>query len=282
MDKADTNIPTHLNKSIGVMGKVGSIVTSKLFAAIMAVTMASFFGLEAGASSLMLIGLNTDDGGGEGGTLMGGDGDGDGGGGDGDAGGDGGGDGGTPWTADMSDEMKEFFGESKSLAEFKESLPKAVEVPENYEVPEGMEVNQEEFAAFVPLAKEMGLSQGQIEGLLKYEAERSEALPGQIYEAGQVAMKEGLATMKTSLGDEGFNEMVTGAKLYRDNLPADLKQEAIEFFDSTGMGNHPTLIKILAAYSQRFKEDAFTGGGNEGGGSEKSAAQKMYPNQGKK
>ena len=283
MSKADTKNPAHLNKSFGRIGRMGSIVTSKLFAAIMAFTMASLIGWEAGAATLCLIGLNTDDGG-DGGTLLGGDGDGDGGGGDGDGGdgsGDGDGDGGTPWTADMSDEMKEFFGESKSLKEFQENMPKAADVPEEYVLPEGAEIDQDQFAVFLPFAKEGNFTQAQMDVLLKYEGERSAAFPEQMYAATQAVMAEGLAEMKTSLGDEGYNETVTGAKLYRDNLPPELKQEALEFFDKTGMGNHPTLIKILAAHSKRFKEDAFTGGGGDGGKSELTPAQRMYPNQGK-
>ena len=101
-------------KSISVFN-LKQVVTSRIFAVLLAVIMTTIFGYEAGAASF-LVGLNTDDGGGD--SLLGGDGGGDGdGGGSGD--GDGSGDGAVPWTDGMDDELKSFFGESKSLAEFK-------------------------------------------------------------------------------------------------------------------------------------------------------------------
>jgi hypothetical protein len=183
----------------------------------------------------------------------------------------------------MSDEMKTFFGESKSLEDFQANMPKAAEVPDSYEIPEALVdgLDQAEMDVFMPQAKEQGFTQGQMDFLLNYEAERAAGFPEQMYAATQAVMAEGLAEMKTSLGDAGYNETITGAKLYRDNLPPELKQEAVEFFDKTGMGNHPTLIKILAAYSERFKEDAFTGGNGGQGKAALTPAQRMYPNQGK-
>ncbi len=265
-------------------GKLFSILTSKLFAAIMAFTITTLFGWEAGAATI-LIGLNTGDGDGDGdgdGTALGGGGDGSGDGGGGDGGdGDGDGSGDTPWTDGMSDDLKSYFGESKSLEEFKTAQPKATEVPETYAVPEGIEgVDEEVVAGFSAFAKEnkLNISQDDFAKLIEFDAQRMGGLPDQILAQADASMKEGLATMKTEMGDEKYNESL---QMARKVIKAYGNEAFNARLEATRWGNDPEMLKFIAWAGPHFSEDTFAGGDGGGSGEKKSQAQKMYPNQGK-
>lgn len=275
-------------KTWRIDGKLFSILTSKLFALTLAFTLTLLYGWEAGAAT-MLIGLNTDDNGGDGGdgTALGGDGDGggDGGGGDGgggDAGGDAGGS--ASWTEGLPDEVKAFFGEAKSLDEFKASLPKAAEVPEDYAytVPEGTEgIDQEVVAGFSAYAKENGLqiSQSDFEKLMVFDQQRMANLPNVILEQANNQMLEGLDAYKTEVGEEKFGEHIQDAKKV---IAAYGNQDFKKMLNETKIGNHPEMLKFMAWAAPMFKEDTFVAGDPTQHRSEKTPAQKLYPNQGKK
>lgn len=275
-----------MQKSNFGKGVLFSILTSKLTVLVIALTFTFAFGWEAGAGSL-LVGLNTDDSGDAGGdddTVLGGDGsdgDGSGGGDEGDAGGDAGA---KPWTEGLPDDLKEFFGEAKSLEEFKANMPKAAEVPEDYSyaIPDGMEgVDSEEVASFSAYAKEQGLtiSQGDFEKLMEYDKARMEKMPSLILEQVEGQMKEGLEAMRAEMGEESFGETVGMAKKV---IKAFGNPEVTAWLNETRMGNHPVLVKFLSSVGKGLSEDQFTGGDLSDKGEPKSAAQKLYPNQGKK
>jgi hypothetical protein len=149
-------------------------------------------------------------------------------------------------------------------------------VPESYTAPEGVEVDADTVEQFNTFAKENDLkvSQDDFAKLIGFHNQQMEAATKHIEESINTEMQEGLDTLKGELGAEKFAAHVNGAK----QVVAAFGDDSVrDFMNSTGMGNHPTLIKFLHNVSKSISEDHFVTG--EQKQETVSVARKLFPNQ---
>lgn len=147
------------------------------------------------------------------------------------------------------------------------------QLPETYDfaMPEGMELDTVAAEQFTSVAKELKLSQEQASKLTSIMVEKVQR------EADQAA----------SLVEGWINEIKTDKEFGGDQFEQNLAvaQKAIDTFGSpelkaalntSGMGNHPEVIKFAMRIGKLISEDKFVSGAPKSG--ETSLAKKMFPN----
>ena len=147
----------------------------------------------------------------------------------------------------------------KTLLTDKEKPQGAPETYADFTVPEGMEINKPLLDAVQPALKEAGLSQIQAQKLM-------DAYSGQL-QAESKGDKE--------IGGDKFDESIGSAKRAIDKFGT---PKLVEVLDQTGLGNHPEFIRLLTRVGKLIAEDD-PGGSAGPGGSEKTAAEILYPNE---
>lgn len=158
-------------------------------------------------------------------------------------------------------------------------------VPESYALPEGVEVDQIDQGVFdnaSAMAKELGLTQAQMDGLVKFDVERQATFADDMKAFNEKTFADGLADMKTEMGNQKAEESFTMAKNAMRMFADD---KSWDFLDSSGLGNSPDLIRLFAAVGRAVGEDAFRGappGPNDGkklnlSNPDPERVNKMYP-----
>lgn len=197
---------------------------------------------------------------------------------------------GDPQWFDGIDGLDDAAKESLNGLSIEDALAKIAgnEVPDEYTLPEGVEADvfgEEILQGFMAQAKEQNFSQGQMDFLLKFEADRAASFPDDIKEYNKTIFADGLATMKSELGNQKATEMVTGAKAAM-KMFAD--ESMLTFLDDSGLGDSPDLIRFFAKVGAAISEDStsFSQGhgevkANTPSGRDAQTAQKMYPSMAK-
>lgn len=144
-------------------------------------------------------------------------------------------------------------------------------VPETYEpfaMPEGVSADAELSESFGGVARSIGLSQDKAQKLVDFynttQRRQLEALNDSWTAAVKSDPEIGGAKLDASLA--------VAAKAIDAFGGAELRQ----FFDETGMGNHPTMVRLMVNIGKRISEDSFIPG-RAGGAETKSAAEILYP-----
>jgi hypothetical protein len=148
--------------------------------------------------------------------------------------------------------------------------------PITYEftAPEGMELDQSLVDAATPVFQELGLTQEQADKLVGVYADRLQA---QAQDAEQ-AFSDQLESWATELkndkdfGGDKFEENAAIARSAIDKFGSD---ELRELLDSTGVGNHPAMVRFAHAIGRLVSEDQ-PGVGSKSG-STSSREERMYP-----
>lgn len=151
-------------------------------------------------------------------------------------------------------------------------------------LPEGMTVDTDALAAFTPLAKEIGLSQA---GFAKVvEAYANTIMPGvqdrvvdnlqkdiaAQHAAWATEAKEMVQTDKETFGDAKLDEVLAVSAKAIDRFGG---EDFREFLRTTGLGNHPAMVKMSYLVGTLISEDtAFERGGTAS--APKSRAEKFY------
>lgn len=167
--------------------------------------------------------------------------------------------------------------ESGETAETETDAPEAYEwsAPEGYEISDSMKEGLE------PIIKDLGLSQ---EGLNKLTTAYAEVRANEA-EKEREAFGEQLKTWTQDLkkdqefGGDNFDKNAGMVREFLDKtLPADLKGEVTELFNSTGLGSHPAFVKYFHALSKQFPvgEDQ-PGSGSPASNRGKSLEERLYP-----
>lgn len=153
--------------------------------------------------------------------------------------------------------------------------------PESYEafaVPEGFNLEEGDAKSFGDLAKEANLTQAQAQKFMDLAGARMAVLAQQQQDAYKATVEGWAASTKA-------DPEIGGAK-----LPATVKYaqkalaafgegtDAAEAFETTGLGNHPGIIKMLARIGKDLSEDGVVAGGNATQPERKPTAEVMYPN----
>jgi hypothetical protein len=157
--------------------------------------------------------------------------------------------------------------------------PTAPTVPEKYDIklPEGVTLDPAELESFTPLAKELGLSNEQAQKVVDFEAARM-----QKFEAAQQAQFEKIqndfkAETLKEYGPKWKEEQVYVAK-GRDAF-ADADVRAI--LAKAGIQNEKSVIRMFAKIGREISEAKMVEGAKGVPLDARSAADLLYPNQGK-
>lgn len=141
---------------------------------------------------------------------------------------------------------------------------------------EGTRVDSEMLAGFQKTAHELGISQGKAQKLAEmYEAhaakagERAVAERQKVIDAATAEWEAEIAKSPTFTQDR--EHIRSALRQYGD-------QELYELLDQTNLGSHPKMWAFMAKVGKALAEPGFHG---KNSGKERTAADVLYPNQGK-
>jgi hypothetical protein len=156
------------------------------------------------------------------------------------------------------------------------SAPVPVEYGE-FAIPEGATYDPEIGAEFTAAAKELGLSKDQAQGLVDLGAKmQTQMLAAQAAHIETVSAQwADEARSDKEIGGENFEANLSIAKLALDHVAS---PALIEQLNTTGLGNHPDMIRALYRMGKLLKEDGQLKVENTPGDSKVSIAQQLYPN----
>lgn len=147
--------------------------------------------------------------------------------------------------------------------------------PEAYEfkAPEGAELDKEAVAQFEPIARELNLSQEQAQKLVDLYG--SKVMPQLMKQQAdtwqkQVADWGTAAKDDAEIGGDKFDGNLTRAKQAMDKFAT---PQLREFLETTGMGNHPELIRVFVRVGAAMSEDGLVTSNEKG---QRSAADVLY------
>lgn len=155
---------------------------------------------------------------------------------------------------------------------------KVPDKPENYELKfaEGTQVDTELLGSFQKAAHELGIPQGQAQKL----AEMYEAHAAKAGERAVEAQQKALDEARTKW--EGEIEKSPTFTQDREHIRSALRQygdqELYDLLDQTNLGSHPKMWAFMANVGKALAEPGFHG---SNAGKERTAADVLYPNQGK-
>lgn len=129
------------------------------------------------------------------------------------------------------------------------------------EMPEGVVWNDDLTKWFTQTAHSTGLSKGQVQKIMKSwnDMELTKT------HAAQKEMGQRLSKIQEQWGDEFDGRVELGVRGIERLLP---KEEAVEFkalMDTTGMGNHPLVLKYAYLVGKMLQEDGYIIGDGRGG-----------------
>lgn len=162
-------------------------------------------------------------------------------------------------------------GEGKKPEEQKkpEGAPEAYE----FKAPEGSELDKAAVEQFEPIARELNLSQEQAQKLVDlYGAKVMPQLMKQQADTWQKQVADwGTATKEDKeIGGEKFEANLTRAKQAMDKFAT---PQLREFLETSGMGNHPELIRVFVKVGAAMSEDSLVTSNEKG---QRSAADVLY------
>lgn len=145
--------------------------------------------------------------------------------------------------------------------------------PEKYEfaTPEGVTLDSEVVTAFEGVARELDLPQDKAQSVIDKVAPIVAKRQAAAFEAVKTGwMNE--AKSDAEIGGEAFEANLATSKLAMDNFFA---PEFKQYLESTGIGNHPEMIRGLYKIGKTLQEDpGFRG--RQGGGAPKSQAERLF------
>lgn len=151
-----------------------------------------------------------------------------------------------------------------------EEKPGAPEEYADFTLPEGMEIDPDLIAEFKAEAKRLNLSQEDAQKLVDIQAKLAEKQSKAVLEQHQKTVAEWAEQVKAELGADYKKELAFAAKAINKFGTPELR----EFFNATGIGNHPELVKVFINIGKQISEDAFVEGKTKA--APKSAAEIIY------
>lgn len=140
--------------------------------------------------------------------------------------------------------------------------PASTEVPETYAeftVPEGMEVNKDALEAFLPVAKDLKLTQDQAQKLVNLQTAHETAMAEQQITAWENVQTEWREATKVDQEIGGTNLQKTMSDSARF-LGKFATPELRDLLDRTGVGNNVEFIRLFAAAGNAMGEDNLVSG----------------------
>lgn len=147
----------------------------------------------------------------------------------------------------------------------------------DFTLPEGISADAAALDTATPLFKELNLSQEQSQKLVDFYADRmTQTAEGQTKAFADVTAS--WATDAKNDPDIGGDNFDANIKTAMAGITAFGTPELTELLNTTGVGNHPAMIKFAQQVGKLVKEDN-PGHTQSGGKSEASQADRLYPKQ---
>jgi hypothetical protein len=147
-------------------------------------------------------------------------------------------------------------GESKDAA-----------VDYKFDVPEGVTLDEGDLKQFTEIAKELKLPQDQASKLVGLAIAREQARAEAFVKQVQTWADEVKADKEL-----GTDESIATAKKAIDLGPPELK----ELLNSTGLGNHPVVVRWALSVGKALSEDKFIAGKDGGNAQPKTLEERLY------
>ncbi|HHY2959557.1 peptidase [Enterobacter hormaechei] len=156
----------------------------------------------------------------------------------------------------------------------KEKKPEGA--PEKYEFTagEGVELDTEALKDFEPVARDLNLTNEQAQKLVDAYPKILAGVQQRQAEAWQ-KQTEGWAETVKADKEIGGDKLTANLSAAQRALEQFGDPELKEYLDSTGLGNHPALVKAFIKVGKAMSEDKVVTGGHESGGSDLISA--FYP-----
>lgn len=170
-------------------------------------------------------------------------------------------------------------GEGEGAGKAGDGAEGAPESYEDFTVPDGVQLRDEDVQKFSGVARELGLTQEGAQRLVDLEAERIQEIQKEHLEAWQSQVNTWAEETRADqeVGGDHYEAATQTANRVLSTYGTD---ELKEVLNSTGLGNHPELVRVFARIGKVLSEDQLVTGGAEGVPSG-SLAERLYPNQGK-
>ncbi|EPT9029034.1 peptidase [Citrobacter freundii] len=172
---------------------------------------------------------------------------------------------------------EEELAAEKAKAEKAEKEQKQEGAPEKYEfkVGEGQELDTAALEQFEPIARELNLTNEQAQKMVDlYGTKIMPMVQQQQAEAWQKSTEQWAADVKADK-EIGGDKLTANLSAAQRALEQFGDPELKEYLDSTGLGNHPALVKAFIKVGKAMSEDKVVTGGHESGGSDLISA--FYP-----
>ena len=148
-----------------------------------------------------------------------------------------------------------------------------------FNFPAGLNINQDLLGEFKDVAKGLGLNQAQAQVLADLGVKQAQAIVQAQQSVLETQKASWLAAVKADKeigGDKLAENLAVAARAVQAFVSPELKA----LFDSTGLGNHPDMVRAFYKAGKLISEDSLLPGGTKPAGAGKSLAQALYPNQG--
>ncbi|MEP8720217.1 peptidase [Enterobacter kobei] len=148
--------------------------------------------------------------------------------------------------------------------------------PEKYEFKagEGVELDTEALKDFEPVARDLNLTNEQAQKLVDAYPKILAGVQQRQAEAWQAQTEQWAADVKADK-EIGGDKLTANLSAAQRALEQFGDPELKEYLDSTGLGNHPALVKAFIKVGKAMSEDKVVTGGHESGGSDLISA--FYP-----
>lgn len=152
----------------------------------------------------------------------------------------------------------------------------APEAYTDFTMPEGVSVDAPLMDGFKSLAKELNLSQEAAQKLVNLQAEATKRSVDENAKAWEQAQEKWKAEVKADkeIGGADFDKNIGVAK---KGLKLFGNEAFIDMLESTGVGNHPEMVKFLHRVGKAIKEDGAPVTGKQVAGAVKDTAKLLFP-----
>lgn len=170
---------------------------------------------------------------------------------------------------------EEELAADKAKAEKAEKDQKQEGAPEKYEfqAAEGVELDNAALEQFEPIARELNLSNEQAQKMVDlYGTKILPMVQQKQAEAWQAQTEQWAADVKADkeIGGDKLTANLSAAQRALDLFGT---PELKEYLNTTGLGNHPDLVKTFVKIGKAMSEDGMVDGSNQG---QRSAAEVLY------
>lgn len=152
-----------------------------------------------------------------------------------------------------------------------------LKAPEKYEftAPEGAELDSKAVEIFEPVARELDLSNEQAQKLAGLWPQLQEQMQQRQAESWGQQVEKWAADTKTDkeIGGDKLTAAVGHAQKALDTFAS---KEFREFLDTTGLGNHPEMVRAFAKVGKLMSEDSFVTG-QANGSPKNDLVEAFYP-----